>query len=96
MDDTTWIAPNQIQLQKILDTAIQFYDINDIHINPEKSQLLIINGKPMDFNNGVSMDNTFIPGCKKGTPVQILGVWHDSAGNKKFQKQLIHNKILLT
>ena len=74
MDDITWIAPNQIQLQKILNTAIQFYNINDIHINPEKSQLLIINGKPADFNTGVSMNNTIISGCKKGIPVRILGV----------------------
>ena len=96
MDDTTWIAPNQKHLQQILNTATQFYKINDIHINPDKSQLLIINGKNTDFDTGVSMDNTIIPGCKKGIPVRILGVWHDSAGNKKYQKQLIHNKILIT
>ena len=74
MDDTTWIAPNQKQLQQILNTATQFYKINDIHINPDKSQLMIINGKALDFNTGVSMDNTIIPGCKKGTPICILDV----------------------
>ena len=73
MDDTTWIAPNQNQLQQILNTATQFYNLNDIQVNPDKSQLLIINGKSTDFNTGVSMDNTIIPGCKKSTPVHILG-----------------------
>lgn len=44
VDDTTWItASREQQLQEILDMARVFYLINDLQINPSKSQIMAIN-----------------------------------------------------
>ena len=35
-DDTTWITRSKVELQKIVDIANEFYEINDIEINSKK------------------------------------------------------------
>ena len=40
IDDTTWIAPSQANLEKILDIANEFYKITNTVINKQKSELL--------------------------------------------------------
>ena len=42
-DDTTWIARSKTELQAIINTAYEFYKLNDIKINSKKSELLIFN-----------------------------------------------------
>jgi len=41
MDDTTWMAPNQENLDKILSIADEFYKITNTAINKSKSELII-------------------------------------------------------
>ena len=41
MDDTTLLAKNQVQLETMLDIANEFYNLNDIKINKDKSELLL-------------------------------------------------------
>ncbi|CAB4384210.1 unnamed protein product [Rhizophagus irregularis] len=41
MDDTTIIAKNQTQLENMLEIADNFYTLNDIKINKEKSELIL-------------------------------------------------------
>ena len=40
MDDTTWIAENQNNMESILSIADDFYLLNNIKVNKEKSKLL--------------------------------------------------------
>ena len=42
-DDTTWIARSKEELQKIINTANEFYTLNNIKINSKKSELLVFN-----------------------------------------------------
>ena len=42
-DDTTWIARSKTELQTIVNTAHEFYKINNIEINSKKSELLVFN-----------------------------------------------------
>ncbi|GBC02171.1 hypothetical protein RclHR1_00450006 [Rhizophagus clarus] len=41
MDDIQWLAPNQSNLEKILEIVDSFYELNDIQVNKEKSELLV-------------------------------------------------------
>ncbi|CAG8780292.1 9445_t:CDS:1, partial [Gigaspora rosea] len=43
--DTTFIASTQSDLQDILDKANEFYCINDIDINPKKSEIVVVNSR---------------------------------------------------
>ena len=40
MDDTTWIAENQNNMESILSITDDFYLLNNIKVNKEKSKLL--------------------------------------------------------
>jgi hypothetical protein len=96
MDNTIWIADSRSNLQKILNTAQEFYTINDIQVNSEKSQLLIINGNTKDKLGGITIQNQHVQGTDPNIPVRILGVWHTANGTKKYQRELIQQKILKT
>ena len=96
MDDTTWLASSQQELQQITETAEEFYKINDIQTNPQKSNLLIINGTDQDRQTGISLKGELIHGEPPEAPVRILGIWHSAKGNKKYQIDLIKQKITCT
>src|SRR5438552_6734263 len=93
MDDTTWLASCQEELQQIIKTAEEFYTINDIQINSKKSALLIINGTEQDRQSGIILHGEKIFGEAPDSPVRILGIWHSAKGNKKHQIDFIKQKI---
>lgn len=43
MDDTVFLESSKTRMQKTVDIANEFYQINDININAKKSELIIIN-----------------------------------------------------
>ena len=44
-DDTIWVTNSQHDLQRIIDKAQEFYELNNIEINLKKSELIAINQK---------------------------------------------------
>ena len=44
-DDTAWIGSNRDNIIKIIDISEQFYKINDININGNKSEIIILNSQ---------------------------------------------------
>jgi len=74
MDDTTWIAPSQKNLEEILDIADDFYKITNTAINKDKSKLLTnkkIQQNKVDLQFGYQTINIEI----SNTPIHFLGVW---------------------
>ncbi|CAB4441047.1 unnamed protein product [Rhizophagus irregularis] len=78
MDDTNFIAENKADLEKILAIADSFYNINDIKINKDKSELLWRAKKGQNMSETVEIkfgnkDLIIKPADKKGS-IRILGV----------------------
>jgi hypothetical protein len=84
MDDTSWIAPTQHNLERILSIANSFNDLNNIKVNKEKSELLV---NSPDINNNdkeqviapinLVFGNTTvkIKPARKGESICFLGAW---------------------
>jgi hypothetical protein len=75
-DDTTWIARSQRELQRIINKAQEFYELNDIEINPKKSELLVLNGSEAIGLNKVCLGQDKIEVNAKGDKelARFLGV----------------------
>jgi hypothetical protein len=52
MDDTNFIANDLTTLETILETANEFYNLNDIQINKKKSELLL-RSSSQNFNERI-------------------------------------------
>src|SRR6185436_18474852 len=95
MDNTVWVTKDKEEMEEILEVAESFFKLNKIKVNPMKSELLIINSKAEDKVQGIDfMNNKIIP--KQKEAVRYLGVWINEKGGKKFQKELINEKVTMT
>jgi hypothetical protein len=76
-DDTTFIASSKQNLQLIINKAQEFYNLNDIEINPKKSELLVINRveKNDDFWVELGHRKEVVKAKKIKETVRLLGVW---------------------
>jgi hypothetical protein len=91
MDDSTWIAGNRSHLQNIIDTTDSFFSMTNIRVNPQKSALLVINtADPQTF---ITVKNEIVNAITNGTPIRVLGTWHEIEPGKKHQRQLILRHI---
>ncbi|GBC20729.2 hypothetical protein GLOIN_2v1479662 [Rhizophagus irregularis DAOM 181602=DAOM 197198] len=87
MDDTNFLSENKADLEKILEIADSFYNINDIKINKEKSELLWKTKKGHNMSEIVKIkfgnkDLIIKPADKKGS-VRILGVWFNAYNRRE-------------
>ncbi|RGB35879.1 hypothetical protein C1646_758829 [Rhizophagus diaphanus] len=80
INDTTLLAKNQAQLELMLETANEFYILNDIKINKQKSELLLKKVEK-NYNHSDKLSNKFRPDyinitSKESTElIRILSVW---------------------
>lgn len=75
MDDTVWIHGSKQGLQRIIDISDSFFNLNDIQIKGEKSELLCINSDEDEKDNYILMGSNrnkveFI----KNKEIRYLGV----------------------
>src|SRR5215216_3829488 len=79
----------------ILKTAEEFFTINKIKVNPTKSELIVVNISQENRSKGIDfMNNTVFP--KKEEATRYLGIWIEENGRKKYQKELIKEKVSIT
>ncbi|KAG0010706.1 hypothetical protein BGZ80_001248, partial [Entomortierella chlamydospora] len=83
VDDTTWLARSQADMQETLDIAQSFFSLHDIEINTKKTFLVILNS-PAD-QNSILFGNprTEIVALPATESTRILGVWISSKGGTR-------------
>ena len=98
-DDTTWIARSKEELQKIINTANEFYALNDIEINSKKSELLVFNANSKakeikeHYIANISMKEDKIYMKKDMNLCRYLGVWISNKDNLNYSLNMIRNEI---
>src|SRR2546429_2123332 len=99
MDDTTCVTDSQPHLEEMLSIADDFYQLNNIKVNKEKSVLMAKqqNKKNMDpialtFGN----EQITITPTSYQESTRFLGVWLNLAGNRQFVIQQARDEVLST
>jgi hypothetical protein len=87
VDDTNWFAPSKDKMEKMLDIANEFFVMNDIAINKNKSYLIVINSSNEEREMGVRMGADILYPVDRDFPVRSLGVHVTETGSKRFQKE---------
>ena len=72
-DDTTWITRDQETLEKTIQLAEQFYRINNIKVNANKSKLVVLNSPVTQPE--VKFGDSTIQAEEKSKLTRFLGVW---------------------
>src|SRR4051812_26611134 len=81
VDDTIWCVPSRAKMQTILDLASEFYKMNDIEINTQKSAAVIINSKNTAAT--LTLQNKTVPILAPGKETRYLGIYVLSEGINK-------------
>ncbi|KAF9373379.1 hypothetical protein CPB97_000582 [Podila verticillata] len=99
VDDTTWSAPSQENLQEITNMASQFLQLTAIDINPAKPELLVIapTHAGVDTADPVAHSGTFagtvIPALPPAAAACMLGVWVSADGSSAHTCEIIHAEV---
>src|SRR5581483_11044799 len=91
MDDTTWVAKGKKEMEKILQIAEEFYYINDIEVNTEKSKLIILNTKRKDRR--VSLMGKQISASEEEKAERFLGSWVKKKPGKTTQERKMNQMV---
>ena len=97
MDDSTWLANKKETLEQILEIADQFFTLNNIKVNKDKSELLVSSpsyntSQPISIKFGHE-NISLLP--KNYTEVaRILGVWINLDGSKKFVIKQMKDEVI--
>jgi hypothetical protein len=89
MDDTNLFSNNQQELEEILQIADDFYNLNDIQINKDKSELLLRKSNH-SFNYSEKIKIKFghqfvnITPTPKNSSIRVLGVWFNAFNKRDF------------
>ena len=99
MDDTSWITESKQSLEAILFIADGFYQLNNIMINKQKSELLVKIPKNKNiYNNEVDLnfgnEQIKIQPKKYSESIRILGIWMNLGKKRNFIIQQAKDEVL--
>ena len=94
-DNTIWIANSQQNLQKIINRVQEFYELNNIEINPKKSELIAINQRKIHNNRKIVLGTRKIEVLVKEEKetAHFLGVWIGAKNQEKSTKNRVKRDI---
>ena len=99
MDDTVWHCEFKNDLQNILDDISELYQLNNIQVNPSKSDLIhIIPNKKTSSNTiqdttPLNFNNQPITPRKPNETIRYLGIFLDGKGSTKPTLEKIFSKV---
>jgi exonuclease III/ribonuclease HI len=100
MDDTVWHCKNSSSLQQLLNDVNKLYQLNNIQINPSKSDLLHIIPKKSKTSNSLNQpqpqlkfNNISLLPRKPTDTIRYLGIYFDGLGSAKPTIDLISQKL---
>ncbi|KAG9285847.1 hypothetical protein G9A89_013272 [Geosiphon pyriformis] len=91
IDDTIWVGSSQNTIQHILNVASEFFQINDISINNEKTVAIPINSRISNLSFFISGSSIFI--AKKGESHWYLGIFFSIEDLSKSSLAKMHSDI---
>ena len=101
MDDTTWLANSKTSLKSTLTIAQEFYELNGILVNKEKSVLMVINPRKdhvKDYDIPLQLvfgNNTInIKPLQPKESTRFLGMWVNAQGDKEFVRNQIRSEVI--
>ncbi|KAG9299131.1 hypothetical protein G9A89_020444 [Geosiphon pyriformis] len=91
VDDTIWIDSSQAAIQHILNVVSEFFRINDISINNDKTVAIPINARISNPSLFISGSPIFI--TKKGESYRYLGIFLSTDGFSKPSLAKVHSDV---
>jgi hypothetical protein len=96
MDDTNFITNTKEEIEEILNVADEFYNLNDIQINKDKSELLL--RKPScNYTEKIQIkfgqQVIHIKPTPKNDSIRILGVWFNAFNQRDFIVKQVSDEI---
>ena len=75
-DDTAWIGSSQPSLQQTINISNGFFNLNDININGDKSEVIAVNAKRHQTSDGIVMgtDQHTVEPATNNQLIRYLGV----------------------
>ena len=83
MDDTAFIKHSKEGIDRIIRILTEFYELNDIRINAEKTDLLIFNSLSNDSQKFIKIGSPPKIVLPITTEARYLGVWFSSKDTKR-------------
>jgi ribonuclease HI len=96
MDDTAFLAPSRQAMEQTLQIADEFNSMIGILVNPNKSELIVINSDEEEKAINYGNNEYNIVAKKELEPVRYLGVWLSGRKNDKFIKSQCRDEITVT
>ena len=95
VDDTTWAARGRGEMQTILRTATEFFKINDIEVNTNKTKVITINATAENRRKSLTFgdQNAKLKILKANEGTRILGVWFSEDGRLATHKAKLQEKV---
>jgi exonuclease III/ribonuclease HI len=96
VDDTTWIANSRTGLEKITNLAASFFKMNDIQINPSKTEVISINNKIAENEDAKWFNfdaTTQVPIRTQNWPIRYLGIWTSADNSNKHTINCVNAEI---
>ena len=95
VDDTLWCSTSRNNMQRILNIATEFYEINDININSQKTTSIVLNDKKTT-NHLLKIKGETIRDLEPGESERYLEIYLSTQGIKAATIKVLNQEVTNT